>query len=112
LENEVLAALWSADGALTAGEVQEQVPGDLAYTTVMTILARLHEKGVIERAKVGRAFAYRPVVAESDAVAQQVREMLDHSGDRRAALLGLVAGLEPGEEAVLRELLSRAEGQP
>jgi predicted transcriptional regulator len=82
---------------------------DLAYTTVMTILVRLQAKGVIERSKVGRSYAYRPVVAESEVVAGQVRRLLDHAQSRDAVLQGFVDGLGPDEEAALRELLSTAE---
>jgi len=108
LENAVLAALWAAPSPLVPAEVQAAVGDDLAYTTVMTILVRLHDKGIIERAKVGRAYAYRPVVAEADVVAEQVRRLLDQGQDRAAVLQGLVEGLAPGDEAVLRELLGKA----
>lgn len=108
LEAQVLAALWAAPGPLIPGDVQAAVGGDLAYTTVMTILVRLHDKGVIEREKVGRAYAYRPVVAESDVVADQVRRLLDRGHDRTAVLQGLVEGLAPGDEKLLRDLLTKA----
>lgn len=108
LEAQVLAALWAAPGPLVPGDVQAAVGGDLAYTTVMTILVRLHDKGVIEREKVGRAFAYRPVVAESDVVAHQIRRLLDRGHDRSAVLQGLVEGLAPGDEKLLRNLLTKA----
>lgn len=108
LESEVLAALWAAPGPLVPAEVQEAVGGDLAYTTVMTILVRLCDKGLIERSKAGRAYAYRPVVAETDVVADQVRRLLDLGQDRRAVLQGLLEGLEPGDETLLRELLTEA----
>jgi predicted transcriptional regulator len=108
LESAVLAALWAAPEALVPAEVQGAIGGDLAYTTVMTILVRLHDKGVIERSKVGRAYAYRPVVAESDVVAEQVRRLLEQGQDRAAVLQGLVEGLEPGDEDVLTVLLGKA----
>jgi predicted transcriptional regulator len=108
LENAVLAALWAALEPMVPAEVQAAVGDDLAYTTVMTILVRLHDKGVIERSKVGRAYAYRPVVAEADVVADQVRRLLDQGQDRAAVLQGLVDGLAPGDEHVLRELLGDA----
>jgi len=104
----VLAALWAAPGPLVPAEVQAAVGADLAYTTVMTILVRLHDKGVIERAKVGRAYAYRPVVAETDVIAEQVRRLLDQGQDRAAVLQGLFEGLAPDDEDVLRSLLAKA----
>jgi predicted transcriptional regulator len=106
LEGEVLAALWAAPEALVPGDVQAAVGGDLAYTTVMTILVRLFEKGVIERTKVGRAFAYRPVVAETEVVAEQVRRLFDHGADRTAVVQGLLDGLRPEDEALLRSMLA------
>lgn len=112
LEGEVLAALWAAATPLVPAEVQAAVGGDLAYTTVMTILVRLHDKGVIEREKVGRAYAYRPVVAENDVVAGQVRRLLDRGHSRTAVLQGLVEGLAPGDEKLLRELLTQATSKP
>ena len=49
LEGQVLAARWAADRPLVPAEALDAVGGDLAYTTVMTILVRLHDKGLIER---------------------------------------------------------------
>lgn len=111
LEGAVLAALWASPTPLTPAGVQQAVGGDLAYTTVMTILVRLLAKGAIERSKVGRSYEYRPVVAESDVVAEQVRRLLDHGQDRDAVLQGLVGGLHPEEEATLRRLLADSERQ-
>jgi predicted transcriptional regulator len=108
LENAVLAALWAAGRPLVPAEVRAAVGPDLAYTTVMTILVRLRDKGIIERDKVGRAFAYRPVVAETDVVADQIRRLLDQGQNRAAVLQGLVEGLRPGDASVLRDLLESA----
>jgi len=90
-------------------EVQVAMGGDLAYTTVMTILVRLHDKGLIERTKVGRAYAYRPVVAETEVVADQVRRLLAHGHDRAAVLQGFIDGLRPEDEAMLRAMLADIE---
>ena len=111
LEGQVLAALWAADRPLVPAEVLGAVGGDLAYTTVMTILVRLHDKGLIERNKLGRAYAYRPVVAETEVVAGQVRKLLDRGHDRTAVLQGLLDGLSADDEDLLRELLTRATGR-
>ena len=102
----MLAALWAASGPLVPADVQAAVGGDLAYTTVMTILVRLHEKGVIERTKVGRAFAYRPIVAETAVVAERVRRLFDQGTDRATVVRGLLDGLRPDDEALLRAMLA------
>jgi predicted transcriptional regulator len=108
LEGQVLAALWASDRPLVPAEVQGVVGADLAYTTVMTILVRLHDKGLIEREKAGRAYAYRPVIAETEVVASQVRKLLDRGHDRAAVLQGLLEGLSDDDEDLLRELLTKA----
>ena len=53
LEAAVLDVLQHAGSALSPGEVRERVGGDLAYTTVVTILSRLHAKGLLSRYKDG-----------------------------------------------------------
>lgn len=110
LQGEVLAALWGADGPLTPAEVQEQVGGDLAYTTVMTALARLNEKGAVKREKVGRAFAYTPILDEPGIAAARMRELLETGEDRGAVLARFVGSLSAEEEEMLVELLG--EGRP
>ena len=108
LEADVLAALWASPEPMVPAEVQAAVGGDLAYTTVMTILVRLHDKGVIQREKLGRAYAYRPVVEETTVVADQVRRLLDRGNDRTAVLQGLIDGLDPADAQVLGDMLAAA----
>jgi len=62
LETQVLAVLGQAPGAATAAWVQERLGGTLAYTTVMTILTRLHAKGAAARQGRGRPPAGGPLV--------------------------------------------------
>lgn len=108
LESEVLAALWSANKPLTAGEVVDALEGDLAYTTVQTILTRLHGKGAVDREQLGRAHAYTPVLDEAGLAANRMRTMLDKGGDRAAVLTRFVGTLTPDEEATLAKLIGRA----
>ncbi|MCY0919510.1 BlaI/MecI/CopY family transcriptional regulator [Streptomyces sp. H27-G5] len=61
LEAQVLAALGESPEAATAGWVQERIGGGIAYTTVITILTRLHDKGAVERERSGRSFRWTPV---------------------------------------------------
>ncbi|MGC0416961.1 BlaI/MecI/CopY family transcriptional regulator [Embleya sp. AB8] len=106
LESEVLALLWVARGAKTAAWVQSELAGNLAYTTVVTILSRLHDKGLLARARVGRAYAYTPVTDEAGVVARRMRELLDHEADRQAVLASFVSELSAADESTLRALLS------
>jgi predicted transcriptional regulator len=58
LEQQVLEALWERQGEQTVRGLHAAFPR-LAYTTLMTTLDRLFRKGLLERIRVGRAFAYR-----------------------------------------------------
>ena len=110
LEASVLAALWAGERALTPGDIQRAIGGDLARTTVNTILTRLFDKGVVVRTRVGRAFAYAPAQEAQDApglAARRMRSELEKEADRSIVLARFVSGLSEDDEQVLRALLSR-----
>ncbi|MFH8800752.1 BlaI/MecI/CopY family transcriptional regulator [Streptomyces sp. NPDC017936] len=109
LEGLVLSALREAGGPATAGWVQERLGGDLAYTTVITILTRLLAKGAVTRERAGRSFAWTPVSDQAGLAAHKMRKLLDGESDREAVLASFVTSLEPGDERLLRELLDRAK---
>jgi predicted transcriptional regulator len=106
LESEVLAVLWAAVKPLTAGDVVEALGDELAYTTVQTILARLHGKGAVHREQVGRAHAYTPVLDEAGLAANRMRAMLDRGGDHAAVLTRFLGTLTADEEATLAHLIN------
>lgn len=108
LEAEVLAALWAIGRPLTPREVQRELGGELAYTTVMTTLTRLHDKGAVDRQRSGRAYAYTPVLDQAGIAASRMREMLDDGQDRRAVLAHFVDSLSAQDERLLSELLRDA----
>lgn len=107
LEDEILAALWCEPEAMTAALVQAAIGGQIAYTTVLTVLSRLFNKGVVERTKVGRAYAYRPRVDPNMRVAEQMHRLLERRTDRATVLAHFVEGLSRKDESVLRRLVGR-----
>jgi len=111
LEAEVLDVLWSADAALTPAEVQAALGRPLAYTTVLTILQRLHIKGQLTREVRGRGHAYRPVLSRLDAAATRMEGALADVGDRKAVLSRFVAKLRPADVAALRDVLTVEPGR-
>ncbi|MGW1720123.1 BlaI/MecI/CopY family transcriptional regulator [Streptomyces sp. NPDC002156] len=116
LEALVLSALREAEGPATAGWVQERLGGDLAYTTVITILTRLLAKGAVTRERAGRSFSWTSTSDEAGLAAHRMRRVLDAERDREAVLASFVTGLGPDDERLLRELLDRprpeAEAKP
>jgi predicted transcriptional regulator len=116
LERDILACIAAATGPMTPGEVLAAVGGNLAYTTVMTTLSRLHEKGVLRREAAGRAYAYS-LTADPDgvrniAVAQRMRRLLDTGHDRAGVLAHFVADLAPEDEQLLLGLLADPKPEP
>jgi predicted transcriptional regulator len=77
-ELRLMDVIWSKGSANTA-EVLKALPGDdqLAYTTVLTTLRILEDKGYLRHTKDGKAFVYHPVV--------------DRAAVRRSALRHLVS---------------------
>src|SRR6478736_8101772 len=109
LEAEVLAALGATGRSMTAREVQTELGGGLAYTTVMTTLARLHGNGALTRHPSGRAFAYGLAgdarVVDAALTARRMRKVLDSGTDRTVALSRFVSELDQADEQLLIDLL-------
>ena len=102
--------LWAHDGPLTPRDVHSVVSTarrPLAYTTVMTILVRLWEKGMLEREERGRAFEYRPVAGKDEWTANRMHDLLDQAGDPEAALTHFVRSIDAREAVQLRQALDR-----
>jgi predicted transcriptional regulator len=111
LEDEVLAALWSLGGPASVGEVHEALgDGGLAYKTVLTVLTRLHDKGVLDRVRRGRAHAYTPRQAPADLAAERMTAVLSGRADRPEVLQRFLSRLGPEESAALRALMNQPMG--
>lgn len=110
LKGEVLAALYAAGRPLTPAQVQGGLDDERAYTTVTTILTRLHAKGLVSRMPVGRGFAYCPAQSEAETVARQMHTLLDVGTDRAAVLAQFVDGLGPEEGRLLERLIDSRGG--
>ncbi|ONH22002.1 BlaI/MecI/CopY family transcriptional regulator [Pseudofrankia asymbiotica] len=111
LENEVVACLAAAGEPLTATQVQAELGGDLAYTTVLTTLTRLYAKQALTRTPRGRAYAYQLVGDQTEAqaglTARQMRKLLDAGVDRASVLSRFVDDLDEDSALILRDLLGR-----
>lgn len=105
LEAEVMTVLQRAGRPLNAAEVQSLLTSELAYTTVVTILSRMHDKGVLTRAKQGRAYRYAPVSDEPGLVARRMHRTMAAEADREAVLARFVDSLSDQDERLLRDLL-------
>ncbi|MGD8277222.1 MAG: BlaI/MecI/CopY family transcriptional regulator [Gemmatimonadota bacterium] len=107
-ELDVMAVLWDV-GSATVAEVQERLVDELAYTTVLTILRTLEEKGRVRHEEVGRAYLYIPLVDREEAGANAVRRMVRKlfRGSPELMLTQLVTerGLTPEQMRRMKVLL-------
>ena len=107
LETSVLDLLWSSPSPLSVREVGAKLnrrPA-LAYTTVLTVLDRLHDKGFVQREKSGRAFLYRPRVLREALMAERAAAALSKKGPpQNAVLLAFLDSVESRDPALLDRL--------
>jgi predicted transcriptional regulator len=76
LERRILEAIWREARPVTVRDLQPSFPC-VAYTTLMTTLDRLYRKGVLERAKASRAYAYEPRFERSEMEARLAARVID-----------------------------------
>jgi len=113
LEGEVMNALWDGDGWMTPRDVQGIVSTSrrpLAYNTVMTILVRLWQKGMLDRRPSGRSYEYRPRSGREQWTAARMQDLLDNAEDPALTLQHFVSGISRREATALRRLLDGRSG--
>lgn len=107
-ELDVMTVLWNL-GTATVSEVREELHDKLAYTTVLTVLRTLEEKGYVNHEDEGRAHRYMPTVDRAAAGTSALRRMLNtvFGGSAELLLTNLVKDqkLSPAEIKQLRKLL-------
>lgn len=93
-ELDCMNALWPL-GEATVKQVQESLMArrPRAYTTIMTILDRLAQKGIVSRRKVGRAYMYRASLQAAEAQQSAVQHLVaGFFGGSREALAAHLSG--------------------
>jgi BlaI family penicillinase repressor len=94
LELACMNALWPL-GEASVRQVRESLAArkPRAYTTIMTILDRLAQKGIVARRKVGRAYLYQANLRPADAQEHAVEQVVEgFFGGSRQALAAHLAG--------------------
>ncbi|PYY64437.1 transcriptional regulator [Curtobacterium sp. MCPF17_003] len=113
LEASVLQLLWAQEAAQTGREVRDALAEDgdpLASTTVLTVLARLEKKGLVERDSTTKV--YRATRADPAETADSMAEVLGRSSDRTAVLQRFTGALGAEDLNVLRAALNTAGVDP
>ena len=110
LEAEVMQALWQQPGQ-TVSEVEERLrrKREIAHTTVLTTLDRMHRKGYLRREKQGKAFVYAPRYTREEferGLAQEVlRALLGGLGEPVLSTFVELVGQDEGKLERLEELI-------
>ena len=109
LEAAVVQVIIDGEGPMVVRSVLEDLNRDreppLAYTTVMTVMTRLAEKGVLERRPQGRGYVYQAMSDSAAGIA--VRLVLRDFGDAAIAQFAEEARADPELRARLRRLLRK-----
>ena len=109
-EAEIMEVLWDF-GSSTVAEVKERVTDDLAYTTVLTILRTLENKGFVTHDADGKAHRYSALIERNAAQRSALRAMAEKffKGSTAGLLTHLVADeqLKPADVKRLREMLAK-----
>ena len=109
LEMAIMDVMWAAEKPCMVREVRERLRYDrqVAYTTVMTVMDILYRKGVLQRAKQGRAWQYWPVEQREEHDARVMTEVLRSGGNEDLTMRRFVEGVSDEDvaqvERVLRE---------
>ncbi|MGD9518012.1 MAG: BlaI/MecI/CopY family transcriptional regulator [Armatimonadota bacterium] len=119
LEAAVMKVIWQAGEPLPVEAVRQALEDEghkIAYTTVMTTLARLHKKGLLEREMHGRAYHYWAALTE-DEFAHTVAESAINSvlgtfsGPAVAYFVEALSERDPRQLDLLAELLERKRNE-
>lgn len=113
-ELAVMSVLWRS-GSATVTEVRDALEEDLAYTSVLSALQTLEEKGYVRHEPEGRAYRYYPVVeaerAGGSALARVRDAIFQGSAERMFAQMVSDKRLSRKELERMRELLARRLGE-
>ncbi|MCA9187788.1 MAG: BlaI/MecI/CopY family transcriptional regulator [Pirellulaceae bacterium] len=98
-ELEVLQILWD-HGPLTVREVMGHQQGDRGYTTVMSLLQVMYEKGLLSRKAEGRAFRYSAKAQREKTLRRIIGDLLGRafSGSSSALVVQLLEQAHPDEK--------------
>jgi predicted transcriptional regulator len=105
-EMEVLHHVWDL-GEATVSDVRERIleDRDVAYTTVMTVMKKLADKGYLQYREEGRSYVYSPARSQSDVQHSLLRRLMDKVfGGSPAALIQTLVQREDLSEDDRREL--------
>ncbi|MCA9139410.1 MAG: BlaI/MecI/CopY family transcriptional regulator [Planctomycetales bacterium] len=112
-EAEVMDIVWDR-GSVTINDVLEAIDRDLAYTTVLTTMRILEDKGIVRRGeKISRAYTYTPAVTREEVRLGMLHELTDRlfGGSVQSLVLSLLDSdsVSPADIAAVKRAADQAE---
>jgi predicted transcriptional regulator len=116
LEAEVMEQLWSDDESpvrAVMDALNSRTEKDRAYTTYMTIMARLHKKGLLTRRREGKTDYYSPAYSREEYMSlrarSEIEELVAQYGDVALSHFARqVASLDPARRRMLQRLARKS----
>lgn len=110
-ELRLMDVLWQRGRATVADVVERLAPPPLAYSTVLTTLRTLEQKGYVGHKEDGRAYVYHPLVARDEAARSATRHLIDRFFGKSPGALAVAllddSGLSEADLAQIKRLLAR-----
>ena len=112
-ESEVMNVIWD-NAPVVVSDIVERLPRELAYTTVMTTVRILEDKGFIRQCgKIGRAFLYEAVVERSKVGTSMTHEVANRlfKGSIKSMVLNLVRdrSISSDDLAEVKQMIEQLE---
>ncbi|MCZ7458773.1 BlaI/MecI/CopY family transcriptional regulator [Streptomyces sp. WMMC940] len=114
LEDAVMTRIWQWNRPVTVREVLEDLQQErsIAYTTVMTVMDNLHQKGWVRREVEGRAYRYTAVSTRAAYSAALMNEAWSKSDNPAAALVAFFGMMSPEQRQELRDAIRVVQRDP
>jgi predicted transcriptional regulator len=112
LEDAVMTRVWKWNRPVTVREVLEDLQQErsIAYTTVMTVLDNLHQKGWVRREAEGRAYRYEAVSTRAAYAAALMNDAWSQSDNPAAALVAFFGMMSDEQRQALRDAMRIVQG--
>lgn len=107
-----MTRVWKWNRPVTVREVLEDLQQErsIAYTTVMTVLDNLHQKGWVRREAEGRAYRYEAVSTRAAYAAALMNDAWSQSDNPAAALVAFFGMMSPSQREALSDAVRMVEG--
>ncbi|WP_411083937.1 BlaI/MecI/CopY family transcriptional regulator [Streptomyces sp. cmx-18-6] len=114
LEDAVMTRVWQWNRPVTVREVLEDLQQErsIAYTTVMTVMDNLHQKGWVRREVDGRAYRYTAVSTRAAYSAALMNEAWSRSDNPAAALVAFFGMMSPEQREALQDAVRMVSPTP